>query len=1673
MNKALPVLKKMLKAILWVVGVFVFLFLLVALIIQIPAVQNKIVHAATSFVSDKTHTRVEIKNVSISFPKSVVIEGLYLEDLKKDTLIYAGKIKANVSLYNLLFSKININSIALENLNLNAYSTKTDSLFNYNFLITAFADTTKQNTAKPKTPSKWTFSIDKVNLENIRLRYDDEYGGTNVSASLGKLKLKVDELNLPKSIYGIDDLLIEKLQASVQLTSSQKTSTTISGGILPQIMANRIRINNSTVTLKDAVHKQSVYANIRQFELKTGSVDLQKELVSLEKINLSESNIQYLTTEIQAAPHPTPNITTPSAPSDWKVNMKHINLDNNSLAYNGNNKPYVKNAFDASHLNYKHVILTAKNLYYSSTLTKVRIDKFSAIDQNNFRINHFETDFNMDSHSITVKKIKANTANSSMDADVKMRYASLVSLKKSLPLLMLDITLRKVILKNSDIVYFSPQLGAQSFFQNKANTTTISGRVHGRINNLDGKNILVQTGVNTSLETDFNIRGLPDAKNAFYTFPNLKLTSGRQDIQMIAGKSIPSTISLPEEMVVLLNFEGKLKSFKAGMGMSSSFGNASMLATIDANENFTGSMDISNFDMGSLLKNKTMYGPVSLTARVDGHGLKPETLTAQIKATVSEIYLNKYLYHNLLIDGTAHGREFSGKVNLNDKNAVLDFDGLVNMTPNQEKYKFHLNVQGADLQKLNFSKKDMRIGLDATADLTGSTINNLNGKAGISNLILTQNGKKYALDSVLMTSTNTPDKSEFNFKSALVDFKYNGAVSLIALPTQLTHFINNYFQFTEAKPETKKTKPSDFNFELQLHNHPILSEVLLPQLKEFEPGIITGSFDSKKNILNLNGTMKRLVYGTTEINDLALDVNSDSTALNYRISSSGIANSQINFANPLFEGQLADNKLLANLSSIDKDKNKRLVIKSQVTKDKSNYKLTIDPKEFYIMNNRWDIAADNYIEFGKSGFLIHHLFMNNDQSHLNIASVHDKFNDDLNIAIKNFKLDDLSRIVEKDSSLAKGNVDGNVLLKRVNSSYGIIADANITNLFVRNVPIGNLALKAENPTTQRFDMNAKLSGTDNNLTATGYFMPNAGNNSLNIKADIKSLSMKTVEAFSMGQVKDASGTLSGNFLIAGNTAAPDITGQLTFNNAFLNPSYFNNRYELKHETVRLEKDGVYFDKFTLYDVNQHKAVIDGNVKMKRFTDYIFGLHVNTRDFMLFNTTVKDNKEFYGRMIIDSRIDVNGPMALPVINARLKMKKGSNFTFAVPEDKVTTDKGEDVVEFNTKQNVNSILYRTDKKVIKKSGFTGFDLSSILEVDKEATLRLLMDPTSSDSLVVRGDAALSFAMDRSGKMTLTGAYNLNDGSYLISIESVIKRRFSIISGSTITWNGDPLDADININASYTVRAAPYDLVADQMAGLSAADQGGYKQMYPFIVLLKLRGPILKPEISFEIQLRPEDKGIMSGAVNQKLIMLNDDPSSLNKQVFALLVLGRFVQENPLQTEIDPTSTLVRSTISNLVSAQLNQLSSKLIPGMSLNFDIQSYNDYQSGEAQGRTQVEIGLKKELFNQRLTVQLGGAVDVEGEKAKQNSTSEITSDVTIEYKLTKDGRYVLKGFRHNLYDGAIEGQIVETGGGVIYVRDFNNWKEFFTAPKKKTKTTTEPKAAKEIKPLPPKEKLH
>src|ERR1035437_2096 len=249
MNRERSVIKWTLKAILWVVVVFVLIFIIVAGLLQIPAIQNKIIHSVTSYVSNKTHTWVEIKNISISFPKSVVIKGLFLDDLQKDTLLYAGEAKINIALKDLLKSKINIKSFRLEGVNLHIKRSATDSLFNFNFLLTAFSSPTLPGKVTPTTPSKWTFNMDEVSLKNIRLHYDDAYGGMNVAATLGNMDLKMKAIDLDKSTYSFNEMLIESMHADVMMDKPSDASAAVkvqaSTSVLPKLLAAKIRINRS------------------------------------------------------------------------------------------------------------------------------------------------------------------------------------------------------------------------------------------------------------------------------------------------------------------------------------------------------------------------------------------------------------------------------------------------------------------------------------------------------------------------------------------------------------------------------------------------------------------------------------------------------------------------------------------------------------------------------------------------------------------------------------------------------------------------------------------------------------------------------------------------------------------------------------------------------------------------------------------------------------------------------------------------------------------------------------------------------------------------------------------------------------------------------------------------------------------------------------------------------------------------------------------------------------------------------------------------------------------------------------------------------------------------------------------------------------------------------------
>jgi hypothetical protein len=325
--------------------------------------------------------------------------------------------------------------------------------------------------------------------------------------------------------------------------------------------------------------------------------------------------------------------------------------------------------------------------------------------------------------------------------------------------------------------------------------------------------------------------------------------------------------------------------------------------------------------------------------------------------------------------------------------------------------------------------------------------------------------------------------------------------------------------------------------------------------------------------------------------------------------------------------------------------------------------------------------------------------------------------------------------------------------------------------------------------------------------------------------------------------------------------------------------------------------------------------------------------------------------------------------------------------------------------------------------------------------------VIDERNGDVVHIKGEAQLSAGIDPSGKINLTGTYTVNEGSYQLAYGPV-NRLFRFKRGSTIVWNGDPTNANVDLTAIYVANVPPIDLVEDYSTGTDA--QGTmYKQKLPFNVNLNLRDQLLTPKISFDIVLPDSNYTVQQSvidAVHTRLDQIRRDPNEMNKQVLGVLVLGHFIGDNPLQSQGGSAGVegAVRNSVSSLLSNQLNKLAGSFIGGVDLNFDLQSGQDYSSGTEQNRTDLNVGLSKRFLNDRLTVTIGNNFQLEGKQQPGQSSSTIAGNVAVNYRLTKDGRYSLRAYRRDQYI-VIQGQVIETGVGFTVNVDYNRFKEIFS----------------------------
>ena len=369
----------------------------------------------------------------------------------------------------------------------------------------------------------------------------------------------------------------------------------------------------------------------------------------------------------------------------------------------------------------------------------------------------------------------------------------------------------------------------------------------------------------------------------------------------------------------------------------------------------------------------------------------------------------------------------------------------------------------------------------------------------------------------------------------------------------------------------------------------------------------------------------------------------------------------------------------------------------------------------------------------------------------------------------------------------------------------------------------------------------------------------------------------------------------------------------------------------------------------------------------------------------------------------------------------------------------------MVLFVNRENPDAILTRNDQEETP-SFFQGMDVRTVLEIAEDADFHVIIDERTGDNLEVSGDAALNLNIEPNGRINLSGRYELKSGHYETNLYNLVKRRFEINPGSTITWQGDPTDAKLDVTAVYSVETSAEPLMSSVVSSEDVSVSSKYQEVLPFLVYLNVDGELLQPDLSFGLDMPEDEQGALSGAVYGRVQQLNGQEAELNKQVFSLLALNRFYPDSGSDGSSGGTAAIARDNVNKVLSGELNAFSDKVFgnTGVEVDFDLDSFTDYQGDSPQDRTQLNINAKKKLFDDRLVVTAGSAVDVEGSAQSGQEQTPIIGNVSLEYLLTKDGRYRLRGFRKSEYENIIDGQLIVTGMAVIFNREFNKFSQLF-----------------------------
>jgi hypothetical protein len=1414
------------------------------------------------------------------------------------------------------------------------------------------------------------------------------------------------------------------------------------------VKLNRVRINSI-----DKWQGQNLVANVGALELDAQNIDVKQKLIDIAAINISDTKFNYADYQGGKPRKKKDSIdNTPFNPDLWTLKVGDLNVEKTFFTYDHNfDKPRV-GMFDEQHIAVSDINIGIKGISVVGDTLDADIKKFYAKERCGLQIKSLRAHTKLSPVRTTLSNIELVTNNSRISDNYEMIYSRFPDFQHYIDRVIMKASFENCSIAMSDLAYFAPTLRDLTVKQ----VTLKRGTFFGTVRDFQADKVDLLVG-NSRLDGNLRMKGLPDIEKTYITMQAKQLSTSGNELVKLVPQAKTDAVAWNNLSSIKFSgdYTGYIRDFKVNGTLRTNQGDVVSNLHLKfpkekgAQPSYEGYFNTSNLKLGAIVKQDAI-GTISADGNIKGEGFDLENLNSYFNGKVRYIETKQYNFRDIAVNGTFKNKKFDGKINANDPNLAMNFEGALDLSQKVPHYKLRTELTRFNLKELGLTKQNISGAAKMDLNFTATNIDDFLGNAKLTKLKLNDGKHVIELDSAILTSSQDNGIRTLNLASDAADARIAGKFNIAQLPNAMQFYMANYLPSYIDKPRIQGQQ--QFDFTLVTKNIEPLLETFVPKLSGCNNAHIAGTLDMPQQFLHATVKAPSVMYDGIYVNsiDIQSDGNYDTLVTSGTTGVFAVDGKEI-IPNSNFKTILQhDSGYVTLLTSggTYEVRDAKIVAKGYALDGKLF--VGIEPSEFYAIDQKWHLRSTDDIIINGSQIQIQDVYVENGLQQL-IVNTRGANNENLEVAFQNLDLT-ATQYFNKATDLT-GRASGTFFINKYQTERVYSGNISTTNINLNGELVGKLKAEAEYDEANKkiiLKPNSGIEYEGNYTSLYGEVDVSQEDALLDLHAKLDNTNLRIAESFLNEFISNTEGRANGNIDIKGPVSNYDVDGNVTISDAKTKVNYLGTTYYIDNAKVKLNEGVIDFGESILYDAprdaagtrNEAKITI-GKVTHDHFADLGFDIILVSERFQFLNTTANDNSDYYGPVIADGSLVISGPidnLNLSLIGTTLK---GTHLHIPVTDE---YDNGTyDFITFTqfgdslTNSDNSNARAATKEKILK--------VELIVAVTPEAEISIILDNRTKEMIYGRGEGYLRINIDLGKEFTMDGTITTKDSSYYdYKFRGLTAKRIDILPGGTISWSGDPLKASLNLDASYKV---PNKLSIAPLI-TSETEKANATQEYPTYVNIHLAGYMLNPEITYDI-LQPDNTD-RTNAANAKLMELRRNEQEMIAQVGSLLLADQFFPSNANVDASSITTSLINNfgstltpTLSNLINNGMSRVLGSNIGRINIKYNNQA-TQLSSGSllTNSNDNLSISYAQGFWNDRVQLEFDQKITYNRTKNDIN-WHPTNTDFKLQYLVRRDGRLRASVFGNNIASATTKtGQEYRFGASLLYRRNYNSLYEMF-----------------------------